>query len=185
MTDLTQVELVVVTTALVARASGLSQLPGYEWSRLTPLPDAASWALLGLYCAGVLFGQLLMAAGYTTTRASIAAFLALSEVAFAYVLGAVALAEPTNALAGLGTALTLGGSVLLVAASQRGTTRRDGSDPHTRGDGACRSATLAGADAQRINIGDEDSFDMASCVEIDRTADASGAASLRSCATMG
>ena len=60
-----------------------------------------------------------MAAGYATTRAGVGAFLALTELAFAYVLGVGALGEPTNVLAAAGTTLTLCGSVAIVAARSR------------------------------------------------------------------
>jgi hypothetical protein len=46
-----------------------------------------------------------MAAGFATTRAGLAAFLALSELAFAYLLGVLALGEPTSARSALGTAI--------------------------------------------------------------------------------
>jgi drug/metabolite transporter (DMT)-like permease len=79
---------VFVTVALVALLAHLADLPsrdGWDWTGLAPL-DGAGWLLLVVYCAGILSGQLLMAAGYATTRAGVAAFLALTELAFSYAL---------------------------------------------------------------------------------------------------
>lgn len=102
------VEAFVLSIALVAHASGLADADGWEWSGMRAPCDAIDVLLLLLYCAGILVGQLTMAAGYRTTRAGVAAFLALTELAFSYVLGVTALGEPTNALATLGTAVVFG-----------------------------------------------------------------------------
>jgi len=93
----------VATIAVVARVSGLAEVGGFEWTRLVAPSDAMDYLLLAVYCAGILSGQLMMAAGYATTRAGIAAFLALTEIAFSWVLGVTALGEETSVLAGVGT----------------------------------------------------------------------------------
>lgn len=109
----------VLLIALLSHAIGLADTKGWEWTRLKAPAHPTDWLLLGLYCLGILSGQLMMAAGYATTRAGIGAFLALTELAFAFVLGVTALGEPTNVLAGVGTAITLLGSVAIVAARSR------------------------------------------------------------------
>jgi len=114
------VELYVLLLAALAYTSGLSAREGCRWTSLVaPARDLADVGLLLVYCVGILVGQLLMAAGYATTRAGVGAFLALTELAFAYVLGVGALGEPTNVLAAAGTTLTLCGSVAIVAARSR------------------------------------------------------------------
>lgn len=74
---------VVGLFSAAGRASGLDGQPGWEWTRLQPPTGIAEWGLLMVYCAGVLSGQLAMAAGYARVRAGKAAFIALSELAFA------------------------------------------------------------------------------------------------------
>ena len=103
----------VALIGAIAHVSGLSSVAGWEWTRFALPAHAADWSLLGVYCCGILVGQLMMAAGAATTRASIAAFLALTELAFSYVLGATALGEPTSLLAGFGTGTVFGAVVLL------------------------------------------------------------------------
>ena len=85
-------------------------------------------------------GQLLMAAGFATTRAGVAAFLALTELAFSYLLGVTALGEPTSLLGGLGTTVVFG-SVGMLAVGRTPAPRRAAPDG---GDGS-----LAAADAQK------------------------------------
>ena len=95
----------VLLLAAVGAASGLAERPEFSWMQLRWPMAVTDWLLLGLYCAGILIGQLTMAAGYATTRAGLAAFLALTELAFSYLLGVSVLSEPTNLLASLGTAV--------------------------------------------------------------------------------
>ena len=61
--------------------------------------------LIGLHCVGVLAAQLVTAAGYATTRAGIAAFLQMTELAWVYLLDITALHEPTSLCATLGSAI--------------------------------------------------------------------------------
>ena len=125
----------VALLTLIAHLSGLAERKGFEWTRLRLPTLPYDWFLLGLYCLGILTGQLAMAAGYATTRAGIAAFLALTELAFSYLLGVTALGEPTSLLASLGTAVVFG-SVGAIALQPR-RQRPDNND------------SLASADAQR------------------------------------
>ena len=99
------VEICVLLIALVAHATRLAEVKGWEWTGLRSPGDATDVLLLLLYCTGILAGQLTMAEGYRTTRAGVAAFLALTELAFSYLLGVTALGEPTSFLATLGTAV--------------------------------------------------------------------------------
>ena len=73
--------------------------------------DAVGWALVFVHCAFVLSAQLAFAAGYRSTRAGIAAFLQLTELAWVYLLDVTALGEPTTPLATLGTAVVFGSAV--------------------------------------------------------------------------
>ena len=124
--------LCVATIGLVAKATGLDSVPGFEWTKFT-WPHGFDWFLILLYCAGILSGQLTMTAGalpivqtcvlrmdggagFATTRAGIAAILAVSEIAFAYVLDIVALKEPTNGFATAGTAIVFGSLGVLAIA---------------------------------------------------------------------
>lgn len=116
--------------ALLAETTGLSAVDGWEWTRMARPRHTADWLLLLLYGAGILTGQLLMAAGYRTTRAGVGAFLALTELAFAYLLDVLALHEPTSALGGLGTAIVFGSAFLTLRQPRR-------------------ADTLAGQDAQQ------------------------------------
>ena len=84
-------------------------------------------------------GQLLMAAGFATTRAGIAAFLALTELAFSYVLGVTALGEPTSVLGGLGTAVVFGSVGMLAV----------GKTPAVRSPASGEAQGLAASDAQK------------------------------------
>lgn len=129
--------LYVLLLALIARAVGLDVKSGWEWIALKMPSAPADWLLLVLYCAGILTGQLAMAAGYATTRAGLAAFLALAELGFAYLLGVTALGEPTSVASALGTALVFG-SVGLLAVRQKG--RRPDAKPLASADGARQSA---------------------------------------------
>ena len=110
--------LYVLLLALIARAVGLDVKSGWEWIALKMPSAPADWLLLVLYCAGILTGQLAMAAGYATTRAGLAAFLALAELGFAYLLGGTREAEPKHVLQLF--ARRLSGSVALLAVRQKG-----------------------------------------------------------------
>ena len=118
---------------LGATASGLAQREGWRWAalevggndnRLGELQLGAATTqnlgggarterssllvgllLLGLYCTGILLGQLAMAKGMATTRAGVGAILAVSEIAFAFLLDIALLGEPTSLLAALGSLL--------------------------------------------------------------------------------
>jgi hypothetical protein len=74
---------VVGLFSAAARASGLDVQPGWERARLQLPTGLVEWAMLMVYCAGVLGGQLAMAAGSARVRAGKAAFISLSELAFA------------------------------------------------------------------------------------------------------
>mmetsp|Transcript_31354 Transcript_31354/g.95878 ORF Transcript_31354/g.95878 Transcript_31354/m.95878 type:complete len:257 (+) Transcript_31354:261-1031(+) len=76
---------VMSAVAFTTWASGLDTFSAWEWTRLRVPSGVAEWILLHVYCAGVLGGQLAMAAGYSRVRSGRAAFIALSELAFAYV----------------------------------------------------------------------------------------------------
>lgn len=91
---------------IAGRATGLADSSLYwAWSGLVKPRDWYEWVLIGLHCAFVLSAQLCFSLGYRTTRAGIAAFLQLTELAWVYVLDVVALGEPTSVFATLGTAL--------------------------------------------------------------------------------
>ena len=98
----------VLLVAIIAHVSGLDELASFDWTRLRAPANVVDVLLLLVYCAGILSGQLLMAAGYKTTRAGIAAVLALTELAFSYLLGATALGEPPSVCGTLGTAVIFG-----------------------------------------------------------------------------
>jgi hypothetical protein len=78
----------------IARATNLDGQPGWEWARVQPPAGVEEWGLILVYCAGVLSGQLAMAAGYARVRAGKAAFIALSELAFA--CACIALPSPAR-----------------------------------------------------------------------------------------
>lgn len=91
---------------LACRATGLADAdPLWAWARLAWPADAHGWTLVALHCAFVLAAQLAFSAGYRTTRAGIAAFLQLTELAWVYTLDVVVLRERTSLLATVGTAL--------------------------------------------------------------------------------
>ena len=100
--------------ALIGRVTGLARLDGWEWAQVVPLDGLVDWALMGLHCAFTLSAQLATASGYATTRAGIAAFLQLTEIAWVYVLGVAALRESTSLLATIGTAVVFAGAVAAV-----------------------------------------------------------------------
>ena len=75
--------------------------------------------LLCFYCAGILLGQLAMARGMATTRAGVGAILAVSEIAFAFLLDVALLREPTTPLAALGSALVFASVGALACAKAR------------------------------------------------------------------
>ena len=110
-----------------ATASGLAARDGWAWARLASGAGAplVALGLLALYCAGILCGQLAMGApppahpgtfgrgfaaprlrrlalvcaakGMATTRAGVGAILAVSEIAFAFLLDVALLGEtPPN-----------------------------------------------------------------------------------------
>lgn len=91
---------------IVGRWTGLvDSSPFWEWSGLVQPRDTYDWIVIGLHCAFVLSAQLCFSFGYRTTRAGIAAFLQLTELAWVYVLDSCVLGEPTSFFATLGTAL--------------------------------------------------------------------------------
>ena len=87
--------------------------------------------LLCLYCAGILLGQLAMARGMATTRAGVGAILAVSEIAFAFLLDVALLREPTTPLAALGSALVFA-SVGALACAKARAPKTTGSPTDTR-----------------------------------------------------
>ena len=83
-------------------------------------------------CAFV--AQLVTAAGYATTRAGIAAFLQLTELAWVYLLDVAALREPTSILATLGSAVVFVGAVAAVSGGDaRATSSTGPGDLQSRG----------------------------------------------------
>ena len=105
--------------ALVCRQTGLAEATGWEWSHLVWPTAAADWALVSAHCVCAFGGQLVTAAGYSTTRAGIAAFLQLTELAWTYLLDAAVLREPTSLLASLGSAVVFVGAVAAVTGDTR------------------------------------------------------------------
>ncbi|KAL1495477.1 hypothetical protein AB1Y20_016843 [Prymnesium parvum] len=90
---------------IVCRVTGLSEAAGWEWSQPVWPASLADWMIIVVHCACTLAAQLSAAAGFATTRAGIAAFLQLTELAWVYALDVFVLGEPTSFLAGLGSAI--------------------------------------------------------------------------------
>ena len=103
--------------------------------------------LLCLYCAGILLGQLAMARGMATTRAGVGAILAVSEIAFAFLLDVALLREPTTPLAALGSLLVFASVGALACAKARApktTARPSATETRTsRGDEPLKRADAA------------------------------------------
>eukprot|EP00966_Prymnesium_polylepis_P222380 5144985-Prymnesium_polylepis.1 len=98
--------------AALGRATGLADVAGFEWLRLVWPSGAVDWSLLALHCACTLTAQLVTAMGYATTRAGIAGFLQMTELAWVYVLDVTVLRESTSAMASLGSAVVLGSAMM-------------------------------------------------------------------------
>ena len=100
---------------IAGRATGLvDSSPFWEWSGLVQPRGCYDWIVIGLHCAFVLSAQLCFSLGYRTTRAGIAAFLQLTELAWVYVLDSCVLGEPTSFFATLGTALVFCSAIAAV-----------------------------------------------------------------------
>ena len=97
--------------ALVCRTTELANAPGWEWSALVWPVSLGDWCLVGLHCLTALAAWLATGAGYATTRAGMVAFLQLTELPWVYLLDITALGEPTNLLAGVGSAVVFASAV--------------------------------------------------------------------------
>ena len=97
--------------ALACRATGIAEVPGWEWSALVWPVSLTEWALVGGHCVCALGAWLATGAGYATTRAGMVAFLQLTEIPWVYVLDVLALGEPTSLLAGVGSAIVFASAV--------------------------------------------------------------------------
>ena len=96
---------------LVSQVLGISALPGMEWGSFIWPRDAVDWVLIGANCICTLVAHLATAAGYRDTRASMVAFLQLTELPWVYLLDITLLQEPTSLLASLGSAVVFGSAL--------------------------------------------------------------------------
>ena len=144
------------TNATTSAALPRNEASGpWEWTRFTPPVDTGAWALTACYCVCILVGQIFLAVGYGRLPAGRAAVIALTEIAYTWLLDVSVLREPTNALAACGTFVVFVGCALAATGTTKAPAMSEGRGTTARAD----NRSLAQADAANT-------FDESDWVEV-------------------